>query len=197
MLFHKLIQININHCWDAYNLLQQYMVEHEIAMAMISEPIHVSMDNCACSTDKKAVIIWKPDLIRAQVKTVSAGEGFVAIMHNQMVIFSCYISPNIDITKFEEILDELEYEIKRLNPYNLIVCGDFNTKSIAWGSLYTCPRGKIFEDWTTANDLILVNKGKIPICTRQQGDSVIDTTWVNPRTTGLIHSWRVNEEAMT
>lgn len=197
MLFHKLIQININHCWDAYNLLQQYMTEHEIAIAIISEPIHIPQDNCACSTDQKAIITWKAQLIRAQCKTVSIGEGFVAIMYNKIVLFSCYISPNIGTTKFEEILDELEYGIKRLNPHYLIICGDFNAKSTAWGSLHTCPKGKILEDWAIANELILVNKGSTPTCTRQQGDSIIDTTWVNPRTTSLLHDWRVTEDAMT
>lgn len=197
MLFHKLIQVNINHCWDAYNLLQQYMAEKEIALAIISEPIHIPQVNCASSTDKKAAIIWKPDLIRAQIKTVSTGEGFVTITYNQMVIFSCYISPNIGFSKFEETLNELEYEIKRLNPHNLIVCGDLNTKSTAWGSSYTCPRGRLLESWATANELILMNKGGTPTCVRPQGDSVIDTTWANSRSVRLIHNWRVNEEAMT
>lgn len=43
----------------------------------------------------------------------------------------------------------------------------------------------------------LVNKGSVPTCTRQQGNSIIDTTWVNSRPIALIHDWKVNEEAMT
>lgn len=114
-----------------------------------------------------------------------------------MVIFSCYISPNIGITKFEEILKQIEYEIKRLNPHNLIICGDFNTKSTVWESPYTCRRGRIFEEWTITNNFILVNKGSAPTSTRQQGDSIVDTTWANPRSATFIHNWRVNEKALT
>ncbi|XP_025263066.1 uncharacterized protein LOC105257610 [Camponotus floridanus] len=146
---------------DRRTEMDQYMVEHEIAIAVISEPIHIPTDNCASSSDQKAAIIWKSNLLRAQCRAISSGEGFVAIMYGQTV------------------------------------SGDFNAKSTAWGSTYTCSKGRILENWAIANEIILMNKGNAPTCIRQQGSSVIDITWTNSRAVDLIHDWRVNENAMT
>lgn len=114
MLFHhKLIQCNLNHCWNAHNLLQQYMREHDIAIAIIAEPVSISERNWAGSSDKKAAIHWRPESLRTRCRTISAREGYVAIKYENIVLFSCYMSPNISLASYERILEELDYEVKR------------------------------------------------------------------------------------
>lgn len=173
------------------------MMEREIAVAIVAEPVHIPETNWAGSTDKRAAIFWRPDILRTQCKIASTGRGFVALCYSNIVIFSCYISPNISRNEFEEILEEIDFEIKRLKPENFLVCGDFNSKSIAWGSLHTCPRGESLEDWALLNDLILMNTGNIPTCTRSQGDSHVDVTWANTTMMQSVRDWKVHEDIFT
>lgn len=50
------VQINLNHCWSAQDLLQQFMREKEIDFAMVREPIHIPERNWTGSGNKGAAI---------------------------------------------------------------------------------------------------------------------------------------------
>lgn len=41
MMRYNIVQINLNHCWGAQDLLQQYMKEKEVDIAIVSETIHI------------------------------------------------------------------------------------------------------------------------------------------------------------
>jgi len=166
-------------------------MEQSIAIAIITEPICIPEQNWAGSSDKKAAIYWKPELLRARCQIASKGQGFVAIKYDDIVLFSCYISPNMGLTKYEEILKEMDHEINKFKTYYQLVGGDLNSKSSAWGSKYTCPRGERLEEWAMINDLILINQGNTPTCSRSQGESFIDTTWASANLSRYIQVWRV------
>lgn len=34
----KIIQVNLNNSWNAYDLIKQFMIENDIVLALISEP---------------------------------------------------------------------------------------------------------------------------------------------------------------
>lgn len=193
---YKILQCNINHCWDAHHLLQQYMVEQDVAIAIIAEPVHISED-WICSTDEKAAICWKPKILRTKGRIVTSGEGYVALKFDDTIIFSCYISPNRNIQEFEEYVDNIDYEVKRLKPANFLICGDFNSKARTWGSRYTDLRGTYLEDWAFANELTIANVGNVPTCVREQGESHIDITWVSTNYIHYIHDWKVREDMMS
>lgn len=117
-------------------------------------------------------------LLRAHCCKIAA--GFVALKFNNIVVFSCYISPNVGLASFKSTLENIEFEITKIASDNLIaVCGDFNAKSVSWGSVCSCPRGRYLEEWACANSLVLMNRGNTPTCSRAQGESFVDTTWAS------------------
>lgn len=42
---YKIAQINLNHCWDAHDMLMNYMREKAIDIAMVNEPIRIPEEN--------------------------------------------------------------------------------------------------------------------------------------------------------
>ncbi|XP_078051391.1 uncharacterized protein LOC144477537, partial [Augochlora pura] len=65
----------------------------------------------------------------------------------------CYISPNIPMRVFLDILNELDSEICKSGPDLTIVAGDFNAKAVTWGSRFTDKRGFEILEMAARNDL--------------------------------------------
>lgn len=40
-------------------------------------------------------------------------------------------------------------------------------------------------------DLRLLNSGNVPTCTRWQGESIVDLTWISPSMVNMVYGWRV------
>lgn len=75
----------------------------------------------------------------------------------------------------------------------VIVCGDFNAKSTAWGGVRTDRRGELLEDWAVEQDLRLHNVGNKPTCSRPQGTSIVDLTWSRLHENSSISEWTVED----
>jgi len=71
----------------------------------------------------------------------------VAIDFGNVCIISCYLLPNEGIIKFKEILEELGDFVKS-KAGKILLCGDFNAKSVAWGC-YNDQRGAFLETWVS------------------------------------------------
>lgn len=187
----NIVQINMNHCWSVHNLLQQFIKERNISIALVMEPIYIPGKNWIDSISKGSAIHWTSD-VNFRVKVVFRKEEFVAIEVNNIVFISCYIPPSSDLRKFSEVLDELESSIKILdNRKQIVLGGDFNAHSKLWGSKYTSCKGDKLISYMEAINLTLVNEGNAPTCVRHQGDSVIDLTWATPQIARSIESWKV------
>jgi len=86
-------------------------------------------------------------------------------------------------------------DIRRDTPDALIiVAGDFNARSPAWGDTRRNPRGQPLEDWMSGHGLGLLNTGHASTCVRPQGESVIDITMASPSAAHRVSSWRVIED---
>jgi len=81
----KIVQINLNHCWGAHNLLKQFMKERGIEVALVTEPIYIPEKNWISSINKGAAISWTPD-IKARIKEVVREEEFVAMELENIVM---------------------------------------------------------------------------------------------------------------
>lgn len=90
------------------------------------------------------------------------------------------MSPNVSIVVFEAWLDGIGDCARRCAPRPIIVAGDFNAKSTAWGSLRSDVRGGLVEEWAEELGLILLNVGGGSTLVRSRGESVVDLTWATP-----------------
>lgn len=65
----KIVQFNMNHCWGAHDLLQQFMTEERITAIM--EPIYIpENNNWICNKNKKTAIFWKTKYLKAMTKAM-------------------------------------------------------------------------------------------------------------------------------
>lgn len=160
----KILQCNLNHCWQAHDLLKQYMTENSIDVGFISEPITIPSARWLGSRDGRATLTWSVGFVLPMTLCFS-GNGFVAGLYGDIMCISCYCSPNTNIINFYELLGELDVVMKwagRRNaptPLRILICGDLNAKSFAWGSASSNERGRHLERWLAQWDLCVVNEG--------------------------------------
>ncbi|XP_032690542.1 uncharacterized protein LOC116853523 [Odontomachus brunneus] len=95
------------------------------------------------------------------------------------------------------VLTEVQMEETRppttVCPHPVVVAGDFNAKSGAWGSPVTNHRGRLTEAWAASTGVHLLNEGSVSTCVRPQGESIIDLTWVNSPAVRAVGGLRVAE----
>jgi hypothetical protein len=105
-------------------------------------------------------------------------------------IYSCYFSPNDEISKFEHDINALELSV-RSSRKELIITGDLNSKSSAWGESRSDRRGDVVCEFLAANDLILLNRGNEPTFHRGSSSSIIDLTLATPAIAKTVKDWAV------
>ncbi|KMQ91606.1 reverse transcriptase [Lasius niger] len=166
--------------WGAQDLMRQTMLKEDIGICAVAEPIRVPKTPFWFSSlDEKATWTWRPDGLAGSCSLITRSNRFVAIKYGELCLISFYVSPNATINEFLEALDELG-DMIRTNNRRTVVCGDFNSWSVMWGSRSTNQRGQYVEDWAAEFDLRVVNIGNAPTCVRHQGESIVDLTWATP-----------------
>ncbi|GFO25225.1 RNA-directed DNA polymerase from mobile element jockey [Plakobranchus ocellatus] len=75
-------------------------------------------------------------------------------LEKTLTICSLYLPPNSPVSKLSlaELFEQL--------PKPFLVLGDFNAHSPAWGDSHRDGRGRMLEEFTAANDLIILNSGE-------------------------------------
>ncbi|KAJ0180008.1 hypothetical protein K1T71_004599 [Dendrolimus kikuchii] len=108
-----------------------------------------------------------------------------------------YFSPNRRLVDFEGWLEDVGTVVARNRSRPVLVLGDFNAKSTAWGSPSTCARGETLEEWAITQGLVILNRGSVHTCVRQQGGSIVDLTFATPALARRVRDWRVLERVET
>lgn len=194
----KIMQINTNHSRPAQDLVMHVMRKRGASVALIAEPHNVPSHPCWIgSEDRSSAIIWTLSEDLRFAAGLLSGPDFVAIDCGEMVVFSCYFSPNRPLTTFRSSLDTLSAAVKGVGHRPVIVAGDFNgqiliTKSPLWGSALLDTRGEEVEHWASLLGLRVVNSGSESTCSRWQGDSIMDLTWCSASIADHVRNWRVD-----
>ncbi|XP_038213330.1 uncharacterized protein LOC119833410, partial [Zerene cesonia] len=201
-ILHKMalryLQANINHCAKAQDLLVQSMMQWLVHVAVIAEPYYIP--NCnewlADNDGLVAIVVKMVDDIPPLRSTIR-GHGWVAVILGDTLIIGVYFSPNRPLSEFEDYLLELETVIRQNNYRQVLVAGDFNAKSVTWGSPATSARGAVLDEWIVAIGLVVMNQGSINTCVRQQGGSIVDITLASSLLASRVQDWRVLEDVET
>lgn len=138
----KILQINLNRCSAAQDLMEQSALDLEADMVLISEPYRCR-DGWFRDIKNDAAIWVTPKWYKRghPLKLLGSGEGSVILRAGNMAVVSCYYSPSISVETFEARLDELEARLGRTDTSDMIVAGDLNAKSPVWGSRRWDSRG--------------------------------------------------------
>ncbi|XP_026746967.1 uncharacterized protein LOC113508210 [Trichoplusia ni] len=189
--FHFL-QGNINHSARAQDLLLQSMAEWSIDVAVVAEPYFVParVNWLGCADGLVAII-------GGTLIDPSRGRGWVAAVSDGIAVVGTYFSPNKSLADFEGFLVELGAVVNRYHPRPVLVLGDHNAKSSAWGSPVTDSRGEVLEEWAVTTGLVVLNRGSEYTCVRQRGGSIVDVSFASPSVAGRVRDWRVAAEVET
>ncbi|KAJ0182129.1 hypothetical protein K1T71_002851 [Dendrolimus kikuchii] len=96
-----------------------------------------------------------------------------------------------DVNTHSSAAREVGTVVARSRPRPVLVLGDFNAKSVAWGSPSTCARGESLEEWAIEQGLVVLNRGSEYTCVRQRGGSIVDITFASPELARRVRDWRV------
>jgi len=91
----KFIQVNLNHCKVAQDLLRQYVAKQSIEVVLITDPYAVPEGSTSWFTSFGScrAAIWLASS-RVTAAEVYRDLEFVSACLNGVQIFSCYASPN-------------------------------------------------------------------------------------------------------
>lgn len=109
---------------------------------------------------------------------------------NKLRVYSCYYSPNDSYDVFLKNLDDLEDSIRKTKG-QLLMAGDFNSKSPEWGLNKLGKRGVAVSELMERNGLIVQNQRQTYTFRRGDTGSVVDLTFTNNI---KLHEWIVLED---
>ena len=185
----RCLQLNLNHCQAAHDLLKQSVLEKQIDVALLSEPYKiVEGANWTCDSRNKAAI-WKCNPNSPQLENPYPSNGFVRATISDVNIYSCYLPPSINDEEFKNIIDCLVTDAR--SKTNLVIAGDFNAWAIEWGCKRTNSRGKALLEAFASLDLVLLNTNQ-PTFNKIGRQSVIDLTFVK---SNLVRrsKWKISD----
>jgi len=104
----KLLQINLNHCWAAQQLLRQTVRELSVDVILVSDQLRNPQDdNWIPSQDNKCAVAVVGNFC-SPVESRGNGKGFAWARLGEIVYYSCYWTPNCTLDEFSEFLGQLD-----------------------------------------------------------------------------------------
>lgn len=185
----EVVQLNLNHCELAQDLLRQSTAEIRVDVALISEPYNVPTNNGSWVTDKaKMVAVHVCGGYPIQEIISNGCEGFVIVKVNGVYLCSCYAPPRWSIEEFGTMLDSLSCML--LNKRPVIIGGDLNAWAEEWNSRFTNTRGRLVLEALAKLDVVIANEGCVSTYNGVGGESIVDVTFCSPNLYGALN-WRV------
>ncbi|KMQ87266.1 reverse transcriptase [Lasius niger] len=112
----KVLQCNVNHVWAAQDLLEQNMIEVRAGICVIAEPVRIpSTIYWFGSEDGRAAIRWDSEILQRTCILAKRGQHYVTVRCGDVYLTSCYVSPNINVHRFQDFLEELSNSICKLD----------------------------------------------------------------------------------
>lgn len=185
----KCIQINLNHCEAAQDLLTQTAREQKADVVLISEQYKTPTGNGNWVEDKVSkAAIWTCGTLPFELKSNRQHEGFVHAKIRGVHFYSCYIPPSAQLQELEEVLDRLTRDAIGKTP--IIIGGDFNAWAVEWASKRTTPKGMAVLEALARLELVLLNHGNVDTFSKGGCGSKVDITFASPALSRLMH-WKV------
>lgn len=170
----------------------QKMADYDCGLGIVAEPYRAIDDpNWTQCLNGLAAIVRRDTVNSPLLEPMVRGRGFVVAKWGPIVVMSVYLSPRLSLKSVTRRLHILGRNARRYYPCPVIVAGDFNAKSGAWGSPRMDPRGSEVLELAVENGLSLVNQGTENTCVRMRGGSLVDLTWAIHPAQRLMSGWRV------
>ncbi|XP_024869629.1 uncharacterized protein LOC112453242 [Temnothorax curvispinosus] len=169
----KFLQANLNRSPASRDVFLHTMAERGCVLGVAAELGRVPRNHPSWAVSRCGLvaITWRRTDKPVACSRVEASDGFVMAKWGHVYVAGVYVSPNVCVAAFEEVLEDLRVVLERFLPCQVIVAGDFNAMSVLWGSPATDRRGRILEEWAAGLGLVVLNTGHVQTCVRRQGGS--------------------------
>ena len=172
----EILQINIDRKRISHDLLHSIVNRDKIDLCIISEPNKKIAKSLKYLTDRRcdaAIVVADRDII---LRGYGGGDGFVWAELEDIILYSCYVSPNVAMEEFEKFLLDLDNEMKQHQKPK------------------ENKRGDVLAEWLQERDMIILNRGNKPTFIRGEQASFIDITTCSESLTPYVTEWRVTDE---
>lgn len=172
----RILQLNLNHCQAAQDLLGQSVRELNVDVAVLSEPYRCMESTNWVSDCSHTSAIWSVSGLTLQ-DTTTPQCGYTRATVAGIALYSCYIPPRYSIEDFKTIVDNIVSDATTRNP--VLIAGDFNAWATEWGCPRTNDRGTILLEAFSVLGVVLMNIGNEHTFSRGEGGSTIDITFAS------------------
>ncbi|XP_070141062.1 uncharacterized protein [Drosophila kikkawai] len=166
---------------SAQDLLTQTVSEQNIDVAILSEPYRPKPEGVWQQSTNGGAAIWSCGQPPCHLAQRATRPGYARAKFQGTTIYSCYLAPSLHTDEFREIVQEIAQDARGRSP--VIIAGDFNAWSTAWGSTRTTQRGTIILDAFSTLDVCLLNDGRRCTFRKSGRESYIDLTFASPELT--------------
>lgn len=173
------------------------MFEEKLDVVIASDPHGVTHGVGGWMTDsgtgRAALGVFGGNITVAEV--ARDAEFVAARVQGGTYVFSCYVSPRPPVAHFQSFLQRLENCVRGLEiGAKIIVAGDFNARSGAWGDWFTCARGNELIAFADSLSLVVINEGSEPTYFGKGAGSIVDVTLASESLSRNVSGWRVDLE---
>ncbi|KAL7294440.1 hypothetical protein TKK_0012437 [Trichogramma kaykai] len=187
----RILQLNLNHCETAQDLLCDTISRLCIDVVILCEQYkNLAPANTWLANANGQAAIWVQGGIPVQERPARVHPYFKWARIGGIFFFSVYAPPRLSGIEFSALLENITEEARGKRP--LVIAGDFNAWSTEWGCRATRPRAPILLDSLALLDAVLLNTGIVPTFNGRQGSSVIDLTFVSESLAHCVSSWTVS-----
>ncbi|KAH8321102.1 hypothetical protein KR059_005273, partial [Drosophila kikkawai] len=120
----RVLQLNLNHCRSAQDLLTQTVSEQNIDVAILSEPYRPKPEGVWQQSTNGRAAIWSCGQPPCHLAQRATRPGYARAKFQGTTIYSCYLAPSLHTDEFREIVQEIAQDARGRSP--VIIAGDFN-----------------------------------------------------------------------
>ncbi|CAB0038087.1 unnamed protein product, partial [Trichogramma brassicae] len=187
----RILQLNLNHCEAAQDLLCDSISKLRIDVAILCEQYkNLAPANTWLADADGQAAIWVHEEIPVQERPARVHPYFAWARIGGIFFFSVYAPPRLSEREFSALLANITEEARGRRP--LVIAGDFNAWSTKWGCREIRPRASILLDSLALLDAVLLNTGDVPTFNGRKGSSIVDLTFVFETLTPRVLSWTVS-----
>ncbi|XP_072380679.1 uncharacterized protein [Diabrotica undecimpunctata] len=187
----RILQVNVGRAKRAHDLIHAKACMLETDLLIVPEQKITSDGGWVQDTNKNVAVLFRNNDLG--VRGIVRGGNHILLKMRDFSLLACYISPNIRIREYKNIVDKIINTAIRKK--QIMIAGDINAKSLQWGSPANDEKGEIWNEWIAQAGLQVLNNNK-PTFIRGASQTHIDVTFESEGLSRRIQNWDVLDDQL-
>ncbi|XP_075213849.1 uncharacterized protein LOC142320057 [Lycorma delicatula] len=178
----RVVLANVNRSSLSHDLVSKLVVEQQVDLLIITEPNIYEVVRTGWIVDTDGDVAIKDVSGRIAWNLTTTAKGIVAVETEAVLTVGAYVSPNCDLGEFTKFIDTLHGIVANAHK-RIMLLGNFNSKFVVTGCMYTNRRGEILSDLMGSIGCHCINDGtptyKVRGHTAVLDLTILDNRWMN------------------